>query len=318
MTTGSAAGDAPVPSVVVTIPTFRRREQLDALLPAVAAQAARLSAGSRVRVRIVAIDNDPAGSAEEVARRNGVGYVAEPARGLAHVRNRALDEGAGDDALVFIDDDEVPHDDWLATLVGRWLDDRPAAVSGRVVSRFPDDMADPWIRAGGFFERVAFADGARQPVAATNNLLLDLGVVRAAGLRFDERFGLSGGEDILFSKQLVRAGGVLLSCPAAVVVDPVTRERFTRSWVLRRAYRVGLSTARVDLALVSGLLPSLAVRARFAARGLGRVVIGGGRWMLGAVIRSPRHAARGARAFARGGGMLGGAAGLDYAEYARR
>lgn len=295
------------PTLVIAVPTFHRLALLDALLDALRAQA------DPVGAEILVVDNDPAGSAREVAVGRAR-YVVEPARGLAAVRNRALAEAAGADAVVFIDDDETPAPGWLDALVAAWRSHGAEAVSGRVLSRFPDGFDDPWIEQGGFFVRVQFPPGAHQPVAATNNLLLDLHAVRRFGLQFDERMGLSGGEDILFTSLLVKAGGRIVSAPDAVVFDDVTPERLTHPWVLRRAYRVGISTV-VTRTVVHG---GLAVRLRGLAGGAARVVVGGARWLLGWVTRAPRHAARGARAIARGAGMMAGALGLTYREYALR
>lgn len=296
------------PRIVVAIPTFHRPESLDELLGALEGQARTVGA------RVLVVDNDPDGSGRAVAASHDVDYVVESARGLAAVRNRALDEAAGDDALVFIDDDELPAEGWLETLAARWRGTGAAAVSGRVETTFPVGWSDSWIDEGGFFRRVRFPDGADQPAAPTNNLLLDLGTVRRLGLRFDEAFGLSGGEDILFTKQLVRAGGRIVSCPDALVHDVVDPARLTRRWVLRRAYRVGVSTVRTDLALGGGLR----TRATAAGGGAVRIVAGGLRWAGGEVIRSPRHSARGARAAWRGAGLFMGALGADYREYALR
>ncbi len=294
--------------IVVAIPTFRRQGQLSALLSAVLPQAASVGAD------VLVVDNDPEQSAASICSELGVLYVAEPAAGLAAVRNRALDAAEGHAALVFIDDDEVPDADWLSRLVARWRDTGAAAVSGRVESLFPPEFDDPWVRDGGFFTRVRFEDGAVQSAAPTNNLLLDLEFVRREGLRFDERFGLTGGEDILFTSQLVRRGGRIISAPAAIVFDPVAPERLTRQWVLRRAYRVGISAVRVDLAV----RPSLIRRIRWVAKGAARVAVGSARRVLGMVTRTPRHDARGARAVWRGAGMVAAAFGADYDEYARR
>ena len=57
---------------------------------------------------------------------------------------------------------------------------------------------DPWIAAGAFFDNKHKVSGTVMPAAATNNLLLDLAVVRRHGLRFDNRFGLIGGGDERF------------------------------------------------------------------------------------------------------------------------
>lgn len=293
--------------VLVAIPTFHRPAQLDALLTALAPQLDAAAA------RVLVIDNDPAGSAATVVG-DRARYVVEPGRGLAAVRNRALDEAAGARALVFIDDDEVPAPDWLPTLVGVWRATGAEAVSGRVETRFPAGFADPWIEQGGFFTRVRFASGASQAAAATNNLLLDVDAVARLGLRFDARLGLTGGEDILFTSLLVRGGGRIVSAPEALVHDDVTADRLTRRWVLRRAYRVGLSTVATRRFGGAGA----GVRVVGALGGAARLALGGARWALGTALRSPRHAARGARASYRGAGMIAGAMGFDYREYALR
>ncbi|MDG5711871.1 hypothetical protein N0Z45_19695, partial [Acinetobacter baumannii] len=84
----------------------------------------------------------------------------------------------------------------------------------------------------------------------TTNLLLSGPVVRRLGLRFDERFGLSGGEDSLFTRALTGAGQRIVWCAEASVLEDVPADRATRSWVCRRALSSGNTAARVELALV--------------------------------------------------------------------
>lgn len=302
-------------SLVIAVPTFRRAERLDLLLPILQRQAATTSGALGADISVLVIDNDPDASAQQTAQKHAVTYEQEPAPGLSAVRNRALEAAGAADALVFIDDDETPSDGWLENLVNRWRTSGADAVSGRVQTRFPDGWRDPWIEAGGFFRRAVFADGARQPVAPTNNLLLDLGTVRALRLRFDPRFGMSGGEDIMFTSLLTRAGGWISSCPAALVYDDVDAGRLTRRWVLRRAYRVGVTTVHVAVVLAPSPLPT---RIAWIARGVTRMAGGGARRVVGIALRSDEHSARGARLFWRGTGMVAGALGLGYQEYARR
>ncbi len=160
-------------------------------------------------------------------------------------------------------------------------------------------------------------------VAATNNLLLDLRVLRAAGVdlptAFDERFGLSGGSDTLFTRSLTAAGLRLVWCDEALVTDVVPAARATREWVLRRALRSGNSWSRTSLALVARTGAAVAA-ARPADPGRGRAragpVVPG--VAAGTLLRRPRWHARGPKAAARGLGMAGGAWGWTYAEYARR
>ncbi len=300
----SGAGPlVPPAGLTVAIPTYRRPGAVARALRAVLAEAGACredGAGPGGPVEVLVIDNDPDGSAREAvataaggalgagsARDAGTGpgaaggpgaavrYVVEPAPGVSAVRNRALDETAGRALLVFIDDDEEPEAGWLRRLLSTRRDTGAAAVAGLVV---PDYEAEPgpWLRAGGFFDRQSWPTGTRRPVAATNNLLLDLGAVRAAGLRFDEAFGATGGEDALFTRSLVAAGGVIVWCDEARVRDRVPAARLERAWVLRRRRSHAATAVRVELALAGpGAHPGIRVRA--LAGGCARGLAGLGR-----------------------------------------
>jgi glycosyltransferase involved in cell wall biosynthesis len=300
-------------AVTIAVLTFRRPGDLAALLPLLVEQAGeQTAAGSPTGVLVV--DNDPGGSARAVAADAGpsVRYVVEPSPGIAAARNRALDESADADLLVFIDDDERPHPGWLAALLATGA----ALVAGTVVSSFPAEL-DAFVAAGDFFRRRRLPTGTPISLAATNNLLLDLGEVRRLGLRFDPEFGLSGGEDTLFTRRLAVAGVRMVWCAEAVVTDVVPAARLTREWVLSRAYSSGNSVARVELALAATSGGRLRARALVGARGAARLLGGGARWCLGAATGSLRHRAKGLRSAARGAGMLAGAGGLVHLEYRR-
>ena len=310
-----------VSRLVVGIPTYCRPEQIAAGLPMVLAEVRAVNEDPHtlIRARVVVIDNDAAGSAATtVDELNAaeVHYVVEPVPGISAARNRALDEAAGDDLLVFIDDDERPRPGWLGALVTTWRETGATGVMGRVVSHLADDL-DPWVAAGDFFWRPRMPTGTEIEVAATGNLLLDLRQVRAAGIRFDQRFGLSGGEDTLFSRQLVRSGARLVWCDESVTDDYVVTERLNRRWLVNRAWSHGNTFSAVELALAEGKAARQRLRLRLVARAALRVVGGTTRWLAGVGLRSQRHQARGSRTALRGAGMFAGALGHVYQEYAR-
>lgn len=270
---------------------------------------------------VLVVDNDPAGGAMPLQHRwstDHVRFVHEPTPGIAAARNRALDEAdtAGDELLVFIDDDERPSPGWLEALVRTWEDTGAAAVVGPVVSSF-DDEPEPWIVAGGFFERRRLPTGTEVDTAATNNLLLDLAQVRRFDVRFEPRLGTVGGSDTLFTRQLHQRGGRIVWCDEAVVHDVVPSSRLTRAWVVRRAMRLGNSDAHVSVLLAPTWRARCGQRLRCTSRGLVRIAGGAARIALGTLRGSLRHRARGRRTLARGVGMVGGAWGWVYAEYRR-
>ncbi|GEL94969.1 hypothetical protein CCO02nite_16270 [Cellulomonas composti] len=302
----------PVRTVVAML-TYRRPDDLAVAAPAFLAQAAEVGAS------LLVVDNDPDASARVWVQGlddDAVRYVHEPRPGIAAGRNRALAEVGDADLLVFVDDDETPEPGWLRALLAEHERSRPAAVVGAVVSEFAGQV-EPWVSEGRFFERRRLPTGTPVDVAATNNLLLDLAQVRALEVTFDERFGLSGGSDTLFTRTLARRGGRLVWCDEAVVVDHVPADRATPRWILARARRSGNSAARAEVAATPGRLGRVVVRARFLARGGVRMIGGGVRIARGALTGSQVARLVGRRNVQRGVGMLGGAFGHVVVEYGR-
>lgn len=313
-------------TLTVAVPTYRRPELLAALLPLLVAQCASV-AELGVRAEVVVVDNDPERSAEAVvgaaaddaaAAAHGIRirYAPEPHPGISAARNRALDEAAGSDLLAFIDDDELPSQDWLRLLVGMQRVHSCVGVLGPVIAEYQGTV-DPWILAGGFFVRQRSATGTVRPIGFTGNLLLDLRVVRRHGVRFDDELGLSGGEDSLFTAQLSEAGERIYWCDEAEVLDLVPADRTTREWVLKRRLRAGTSHSRVALRLTPTAGRRTARRIALTGQGVIRMAGGAARYGYGRATRSDRHEARGLRTAYRGVGLVLGAWGYLYQEYRR-
>lgn len=189
-------------------------------------------------VSVVVIDNDDhdglSGAIVDRAAdfRFPLRYVHAPARNISVARNAALDAAEGR-WLLFIDDDEVAHRDWLRTIVAHR--EGADAVIGRSVATYADHLP-------GWAARCDFHSNAIEsnPVNAyTSNALLDMDFVRRQGLRFRLELGRTGGEDSVFFRQMHLAGARICYCPDAVVFEPVPPVRATMTWVFRRKYRAG-------------------------------------------------------------------------------
>lgn len=307
----TVAGVADV-RVVVAVLTYRRNEQLAGLLPILVKQCERLTA------RVVVVDNEPSGRAERVVQPwigTCVSYVHEPGPGLASARNRALDAAAGADLLAFLDDDEIPGADWLLHLVRAWKAWGCTAVAGPVRWKLTVDA--PWVAASMVLDRAHRPTGVLLRGAATNNILLDLAAVDALGLRFDERFGLSGGEDTMFTHLLVRRGGSIRWSDEAEVVEPVPRSRATRRWILSRTFRSGTTWSRVHVLLAGSAARRRTARLELVGRGLWRVAGGTMALVTGTVRADMGVRAPALCAVASGAGMVLGAVGYAYREYGR-
>lgn len=319
----STAGEPmPEPAAVsIAILTFRRPGELLELLPMVLEHIEEVEqqpGPPDYRVDVLVVDNDPAGSASSAVEQYAsarVRYCLESEPGISAARNRALDECADKRLLVFIDDDERPAAGWLAQLLTVWQVGHPAAVAGRVVPEYEAEP-EPFLRAGRFFERRSLPTGTELDVAAAGNLLLDLDQVRQLAVRFERRYGLSGGEDTLFSRTLFSLGAKMVWCDESRVVDKVPVDRMTRQWVLRRAWSHGNSAGLIRLDL-RGARPRMMVALQVAVAGCLRMTAGSGRYLFGRVTGSMVQQARGLRMARRGGGMIAAAGGRVYEEYRR-
>lgn len=310
-------------SLVIAIPTYNRTERLAELLPLVGRQLAELATvGLPIKqTAILVVDNDPEGSARPVVapryEHSPAYHVVEKTPGIPAVRNRALKESTEFDVLSFIDDDELPRDGWIRSLAETWIrSGRPTAVMGRVVSILADDV-DPWVLASGDFQRPQHPTGTEIKVAATGNLLLDLQKVRASGVQFDERIGLGGGSDTLFSMALVKHGGRIVWCNESVAEDTVELARQTRSWLIKRWFSHGNVTVYVRLRLEHRPWRLMAIRLKWTVGGVVRIVVGVLQNAIGWLLHSYHHRAKGRRLATRGAGMIAACIGRRYHAYSR-
>ena len=306
-------------TLTVGILTFHRPEPLARCLRAVLDQLdSVVTSGLARSADVLVVDNDPASSARGIVdgfAGSRVRYCTEPQPGISAGRNRALRD-AHADLLVFLDDDEVPRADWLRSILTTWQETRARAVMGRVEARF-EGAPDPFVTAGHLFGRPRMASGTRIEVAAAGNLLLDLRWVNSHGLRFDERFGLSGGEDTMFSRELVAAGGSIVWCDESVADDFIPAERVTRHWLARRFWAHGNTTVAIEVVCAASLPVRAVVRVRAFLRGASRVTLGGLRYAVGMLTRSDRARSLGFRTAYRGAGMVAGSFGFRYEQYRR-
>jgi glycosyltransferase involved in cell wall biosynthesis len=250
--------------VAVCACTFRRPEGLKALLEGLERQTYREVPPPDLRV--VVADNEGSELARALCadfeKRSGTSltYVHEPEPGIPYARNACLDNiPEACDFFAFIDDDEVPKEDWLDQLLLAQRRADADAVAGRVVPVF-EEGAPGWIVAGEFFGAPRRTTGLDVPEvedlqqldrAATNNVLVRVAAVHRLGLRFESDCAFSGGEDTLFFCTLHKNGGRIVFAGRAVVYDYVPASRATLPYMLRDRFRVANNNVLID-ALVEG------------------------------------------------------------------
>jgi succinoglycan biosynthesis protein ExoM len=163
---------------------------------------------------------------------------------------------------------------------------------------------------GGFFERPRFATGERLTYARTSNALVTAELLRRWTPPFDERFGLTGGEDTHFFMRARLAGATMVWCDDAVVEEAVPASRVALGWLLRREYRRGNTLSLCLRELRPGAAPVVRrVVAAFGRIGHGLGLTATGAW------RGRVAMIRGLQRVAYGLGQLTGLSGRAYEEY---
>lgn len=263
-------------------------------------------------ITVIVVDNDSSESAREVCRSAvlpwRLKYVLETKRGIAEARNRALKE-IGDAAFVaFIDDDEVPDKAWLDELLSAQAEFTADTVAGPVYPSFTDGVP-AWIKREGFFERPTHFNGESLHWCATNNTLVARKVFDRIG-GFDDRFQLTGGEDVQFFKRVRLAGLKIVWCEEAFVSETISIDRANLGSLLRRAYRSGNCYSLVECSLDGRLF------ARFVRlfKGCGRILQGSVN-ACASLFTGRAALVRALQNIYLGVGMITGLAGLSYQAY---
>jgi GT2 family glycosyltransferase len=210
-------------------------------------------------VRVVVVDNDPAESGRavvaEVAAASGarVDYVVEPQPGIPAVRNRVLEVAAGMQAkwLAFIDDDSLPDPRWLVALIGALRREGAQLAGGPIIFGAPQEAVGAW---RSFICRGLVASSRRRlwwrarqgrasadkTVITTANWCADLPWLVEQGLRFDDRYARSGGEDTAMDRAMRLKGAKVVYEPASLVTEIVPAERLTLGYQFGRRMHAGM------------------------------------------------------------------------------
>ena len=269
---------------VVTLPTFKRPEQvLETLASLKAQQTAR-------RFAVIVMENEAEARAGARAalplfeRGDMAGMVI-----IAHERGNCSAYNAGWQTailhfpnfkhLLVIDDDELADPLWLETMCKAAEGLGADIVGGPQVPVFADPSHAIWA------EHPVFASPYRQTgrvpaLYSSGNLLLGRNVLTAMGPPFlDLRFNFMGGGDSDFLSRASGKGFVLGWCAEARVHETVPARRVEADWIRARSLRNGVISTLVEKKKRAGtpfagakvLAKSLALLAASPLRGAARL-----------------------------------------------
>jgi glycosyltransferase involved in cell wall biosynthesis len=239
--TGPQIRDGGLDHIGVCIPTYKRPDLLKGLL----AMLGRQKSGGFFRYSVHVVDNDGARSAKavviEFASRAPflVTYAVEPVQNISLARNRALRCAEGN-LLAFIDDDEIPTEEWLLNL---YLARRASGADGVIAHVLPlfDTHTPSWLIKSGLCERPSFRNGTvlTDDEGRTGNALLRRDVLDGLETPFRPEKGRTGGEDAEFFRTLIAQGHIFVWCDDAPVYEHIGPSRCRKQYYIERALRIG-------------------------------------------------------------------------------
>ncbi len=242
--------------VSVVVPTRNRSGYLRANLKSLERQAY-----PRDQLEVIVVDNDSTDDTEwAVKEASGeisfnVRRVVEKKIGLAHARNRGIEESKGE-IIAFIDDDAGADPRWLATLERAFREHPDAGcVSGKVLLNWTEPPPSWWDPCfNGALSGFTWGDKPRPfaypycPVggnlAVKKSVFENLGAFRTDLGRKGN--GLRSCEETEFALRFFRSGGSAVYEPEAIVHHAVDSRRLTKSYVRRQAYWDGWSHANFE------------------------------------------------------------------------
>lgn len=254
----------------ICICTFKRPALLSALLGDLQAVEWR---DPDTTCEIVVVDNDPGLSAQGVLAdwqtRSRFALTADAfgQSNIASARNRLVSLAQGE-RILFLDDDQHPHDPrWLLALSDAMDAHAADAVFGAVKPLFEPQTPD-WIRNAGHFDmdppHMLTGTPVTKDLAHCGNSLIRMACLQSVSPPFDVAYGKTGGEDSVFFQHLLTQGRKLIWCADGAVSEYVSPQRATATWLLTRSYREGQTWARTELLTHRGLTQVLHGSALFA------------------------------------------------------
>ena len=237
--------------VVVTVPTFRRPDQILATLRSLKAQE------TTRRFAVIVMEND-------AEKREGAAAVLPLFQSgeldgmliVAHERGNCSAYNAGWQTalehfpafrhLLVIDDDELADPHWLERLCASSEKHGADIAGGPQVPVFADPSHGKWA------EHPVFAppyrsSGLVPKLYSSGNLLVGRHVLQRMGPPFlDLRFNFMGGGDSDFLSRAADAGFRLGWCAEAAVRETVPFRRIERDWIRSRSLRNGVISTLVE------------------------------------------------------------------------
>lgn len=229
----------------VCIATFKRPELLRQLIQSLFDQ----KEIKDIVLEIVVVDNDVQKSAEQIVAEFSdthsinISYYSQPIQNISLTRNMALEKSSGQYFAV-IDDDETADQYWIRNLIDALVKYNADAVFGYVIPVFEPNLAQ-WKKQREIYFLPVGKTGDRPLFHYTTNCLVKADKVKKFDLRFDPKYGLTGGEDSVFFDLLSKYEATYVVCKEAISYEVVPRYRTELKFICKRYFQKGNNEGRI-------------------------------------------------------------------------
>lgn len=229
----------------VCIATFKRPELLRKLIKTLFEQ----EKIADIILEIIIVDNDVEKSAKEIVAEFSdtssitISYYEQPIQNISLTRNISFDKSSGQ-YLAVIDDDETADKYWIRNLIDTVIRFNADAVFGYVIPVFDSNVAQ-WKKQREIYFLPIGKTGDPPLFCYTTNCLIKADKVNKINLRFDPKYGLSGGEDSVFFDLLSEYNAKFVVCREAITYEVVPQYRTELKFICKRYFQKGNNEGRI-------------------------------------------------------------------------
>ena len=229
----------------VCVATFKRPELLRKLVQSLFDQ----KEIDDIILQIIIVDNDVEKSAKEIVAEFSdtssinISYYEQSIQNISLTRNMALDKSSGQ-YFAIIDDDETADQYWIRNLIDAAVKFNADAVFGYVLPVF-DPSISQWKKQREIYFLPIGKTGDPPLFCYTTNCLIKADKVNKINLRFDPKYGLTGGEDSVFFDVLSKYQSKYVVCREAITYEVVPQYRTELKFICNRYFQKGNNEGRI-------------------------------------------------------------------------